>query len=332
MNALDPAGLECLAALVEAGSFDRAAQLLAITQSAVSQRLRALETHVGHPLVVRARPLRLTEPGKVLLRYARQMQVLRADAARELGATLAREERLPIAVNADSLATWVLPALDPLVRAGQRQGYGLELIVDDQDFTHDWLRQGEVLGCVSTVAQALRGCLCQPLGHMRYQAVASPVFMARMLPQGLNLHNFASLPFIVFNRKDDMQAQWVTRAFGIREPRLKERFVPSSEAGARAATMGWGVAVLPSLLASPLIAQGLLNPIHPDCTLDVALYWHQWKLGSSDDTPPTPHHSGSLVDQIGQALIQGARQALTPAAPDNPDHDSTDRRPGQPRA
>jgi LysR family transcriptional regulator (chromosome initiation inhibitor) len=117
MNALDTAGLDCLAALAEAGSFERAAQLLSITQSAVSQRLRALETHVGHLLVVRARPLRLTEPGKVLLRYARQMQALRADAARELGATLARDERLPIAVNADSLATWVLPALDPLVQA-----------------------------------------------------------------------------------------------------------------------------------------------------------------------------------------------------------------------
>ena len=149
--------LDCLAALAEAGSFERAAQLLSITQSAVSQRLRALESHVGHLLVVRSRPLRLTEPGKVLLRYARQMQALRADAARELGTALVRDERLPIAVNADSLATWVLPALDPLVRAGQRQGYGLELIVDDQDFTHDWLRQGEVLGCVSTVAQALRG-------------------------------------------------------------------------------------------------------------------------------------------------------------------------------
>src|SRR5476649_978009 len=130
MNLLDPAALECLAALAEAGSFERAAQLLSITQSAVSQRLRALETQVGQLLVVRSRPLRMTEPGKVLLRYARQLQALRADAARELGATQMREERLPIAINADSLATWVLGALDALVHAGQREGYGLELIVE----------------------------------------------------------------------------------------------------------------------------------------------------------------------------------------------------------
>src|SRR6516225_8626024 len=222
MNLLDPAALESLAALAEAGSFERAAQLLSITQSAVSQRLRALETQVGQLLVVRSRPLRMTEPGKVLLRYARQLQALRADAARELGATQMREERLPIAINADSLATWVLGALDALVHAGQR----------------------EVLGCVSTVSMALRGCTCQPLGHMRYIAVASPAFVALAMPAGLNKANFARLPFIVFNRKDDMQAQWVARAMGVRDPRLKERFVPSSEAGARAAVMGWGVAVI----------------------------------------------------------------------------------------
>ncbi|MCA6217108.1 LysR family transcriptional regulator ArgP [Ideonella sp. B7] len=308
MNALDPAGLECLAALAEAGSFDGAAQLLHITQSAVSQRLRSLESNVGHVLVVRARPLRLTEPGKVLLRYARQMQALRADAARELGATLNRDERLPIAVNPNSLATWVLPALDSLVQRGLEQGYGVELIVDDQDFTHDWLRQGEVLGCVSTVSQALRGCACQALGAMRYVAAASPSFIARHLPEGLNRHNFSQLPFITFNRKDDMQTQWAAKAFGVREPQLKERFVPSSEACARAATMGWGLSVLPELLVRPLLAKGALKWVLPEVYLDVTLYWHQWKL-SGDEGDASRH---GLMDQIGDALLAGARQALRP--------------------
>ena len=311
MNLLDPAALECLAALAEAGSFERAAQLLSITQSAVSQRLRALETQVGQLLVVRSRPLRMTEAGKVLLRYARQLQALRADAARELGASQSREERLPIAVNADSLATWVLGALDALVHAGQREGYGLELVVDDQDFTHDRLREGEVLGCVSTVSMALRGCSCQALGRMRYIAVASPAFVAQAMPEGLNEANFAKLPFIVFNRKDDMQAQWVSRAMGVPEPRLKERFVPSSEAGARAAVMGWGVAVIPELLARPHLDKGALVAIRPEVTIDVALHWHQWKLaGASDDAPPAPSARPGLLEQIGHALAEGARSAL----------------------
>lgn len=311
MNALDPAGLDCLAALAEAGGFERAAQMLAITQSAVSQRLRTLENTVGHVLVVRSRPLRLTEPGKVLLRYARQMQALRADAARELGATLNREEKLPIAVNPNSLATWVLPALDPLIQRGLVEGFGIELVVDDQDFTHDWLRQGEVLGCVSTVSQALRGCACQALGAMRYVGAASPQFIKQFLPQGLHRSNFTHPPFITFNRKDDVQSQWVRNAFGVRDPQLKERFVPSSEACARAAVMGWGIAVLPELMAQPSFDRGELVPILPEVHLDVALHWHQWKLaGEASVSTELPHHG--LMDQIGAALIQGAQHALRP--------------------
>ena len=164
--------------------------------------------------------------------------------ARELG-TGADTASTPvrIAVNADSLATWVLPALDELVQAGLM----IELLVDDQDFTHEVLREGAVLGCVSTVHQALQGCRVVPLGVMPYVAVASPAFIRQQLPQGLNSSNFAQLPFLVFNRKDDMQQQWVSAAFGVRQPRLRGRYLPSSEAYVRGALMGWGIGVVPEL-------------------------------------------------------------------------------------
>ncbi|SEK83319.1 LysR family transcriptional regulator, chromosome initiation inhibitor [Roseateles sp. YR242] len=308
MKDLDAAGLDCLAALADERSFERAAEMLAITQSAVSQRLRSLEAQVGQLLVVRSRPLRLTEPGKRLLRYARQLHALRSDVVRELGVRATAPERLPIAVNADSLATWVLPALDPLVQRGLREGFGLELVVDDQDFTHDWLRQGEVLGCVTAVRQALRGCVAQPLGVMRYVAVASPDFVERELPQGLGAANFPQVPFLVFNRKDDTQQQWVRQALGLRSARLNARYVPSSEAYVQAVRRGWGVGVAPELQIRPLLASGELVVLWPDVHVEVALYWHQWKLGSdagADSTaPPT------LLDQIGEALALGAREAL----------------------
>lgn len=307
MKDLDSAGLDCLAALADERSFERAAQRLNITQSAISQRLRSLESQVGQLLVVRSRPLRLTEPGKVLLRFARQLAALRTDVARELGAPAAPNERIAIAVNADSLATWVLPALDAVVQQGLEQGFGLELVVDDQDFTHDWLRQGEVLGCVSTVRQALRGCLVQPLGVMRYVAVASPDFMRKRLPDGLNEANFASTPFLVFNRKDDCQVQWVAKAFGLRAPRLQERYVPSSEAIVRAVCKGWGVGVVPELQVRALIADGSLVALRPDLSVDVTLYWHQWKLVSDLVAAPT---RVALLDQIGQALALGAKADL----------------------
>jgi len=124
-----------------------------------------------------------------------------------------------------------------------QEGYGLELVVDDQDFTHDSLRQGEVLGCVTTVSRALKGCRVVPLGVMRYVAVASPDFVARTLkgtPAGLNAATFSQVPFLVFNRKDDMQRQWVARAFGLQRVILRQIYVPSSEGQVTAAQRGGG--------------------------------------------------------------------------------------------
>src|SRR5688572_24357653 len=161
MSTFDPAALECLAAIVEEGGFDRAAQRLNITQSAVSQRLRALEAQVGTVLIVRSRPIRPTAAGQLLLKHTKQLRLLRVDLDRDLQELapsstggLREDERISVAVNADSIATWALPALNELVR----QGLPLEIITDDQDFTHEWLREGQVLGCITTVKQALRGC------------------------------------------------------------------------------------------------------------------------------------------------------------------------------
>jgi LysR family transcriptional regulator (chromosome initiation inhibitor) len=304
MRTPDPAALDCLLALIDEGSFERAARRLAITQSAVSQRLRALEDQLGQRVLVRERPLRLTPAGTVLLRHARRLQALQGELARELDSMAQAQPRIAVAVNADSLATWVLPALDPLVR----EGLLLELMVDDQDFTHEWLREGRVLGCVSTVSEALNGCRATALAVMHYVAAASPGFVATHLggrADGVTTANFARVPFVVFNRKDDLQAQWVERAFGVREPRLVERFVPSSEAFLQAVMLGWGIGMLPLTQARGALDRGDLVALQPQVGVDVALYWHQWRLGDADAAAPEPGR-GHLLDRIGAALALGA--------------------------
>ena len=273
MSTFDPDALECLAAIVEEGGFERAAQRLSITQSAVSQRLRALESQVGTVLIVRSRPLKATSAGRLLLKHTKMLRLLRADLERDmkelapgsLGAlgTGREEERIAIAINADSIATWALPALTALAQ----QGLAMEIIADDQNFTQEWLREGQVLGCVTTLKQALRGCKMVALGAMDYVAVATPEFaQARLALKGkpqLTAHNFRSVPFIAFNRKDDMQAEFVGQAFGLKRVTLNQLFVPSSEGQVRAVLAGWGVSVVPRLLAEGLLQQGLLLNVAP---------------------------------------------------------------------
>ena len=297
----DPAALECLAAIVEEGGFERAAQRLAITQSAVSQRLRSLEAQVGTVLVVRSRPLRATPAGQLLLKHTKQLRLLRADLDRDLQELApsstggARdEERISIAINADSIATWALPALDQLAR----EGLPLEIIADDQDFTQEWLRQGQVLGCVTTLKQALRGCKVVPLGAMRYVAVAQAKYARDHLPRGLTAHNFREPVFVAFNRKDDMQREFVAKAFGLKRVSVNQAFVPSSEGQVRAVLAGWGVSVVPELLVRGLLKEGRLCDVAPGHAVPVQLFWHCWNLQSE------------VLDSLTAALTSAARKSL----------------------
>lgn len=308
MSTFDPDALECLAAIVEEGGFERAAQRLSITQSAVSQRLRALEAQVGTVLIVRSRPLKPTSAGQLLLKHTKMLRLLRADLERDLkelapsslgGAR--EEERISIAINADSIATWALPALTDLAQ----QGLPMEIIHDDQNFTHEWLREGQVLGCVTTLKQALRGCKVEPLGAMQYIAVATPEFAQRRLGLGgkqdaaaLTQYNFRDVPFIAFNRKDELPVDFVGKAFGLKRVTLNQLFVPSSEGMVRAVLAGWGVSVVPRLLAQGLIDTGQLVNVASSYTLPIQLYWHCWNLESE------------VLDALTAALKQSAAQSL----------------------
>jgi LysR family transcriptional regulator (chromosome initiation inhibitor) len=82
---LDSPQLAALAAVVEFGSFDTAAQQLHVTPSAVSQRIKALEQRVGQVLVVREKPCRATAAAAPLLRLAAQTAILESEALAETG-------------------------------------------------------------------------------------------------------------------------------------------------------------------------------------------------------------------------------------------------------
>jgi LysR family transcriptional regulator (chromosome initiation inhibitor) len=155
-----------------------------------------------------------------------------------------------------------------------------------------------VLGCVTTLKQALRGCKVVTLGAMDYVAVAQPDYASQHLPGGLTQHNFRQVPFIAFNRKDDGQAEFVAKAFGLKRVTLNQLFVPSSEGQVRALLAGWGVSILPELLVRKLIAAGEIVNIAPAYALPVQLYWHCWNLESD------------VLDALSVALMRSAAASL----------------------
>src|SRR4051794_8186160 len=203
---LDLSQLRALDATVREGTLEAAARALHVTPSAISQRLRALEVATGRILLVRTKPVQVTESGEAVLRLARQIALLSADVSRELGGGTSSEgiPALPIAVNADSMATWVLPALAPLT--GE---VCFDLYREDQEHTSALLRAGTVMAAVTAEAAPVPGCSSPRLGSMRYRPMATPEFARRWFPAGPSPESLARAPVVVFDRKDDLQHRYL---------------------------------------------------------------------------------------------------------------------------
>lgn len=263
-----------LLAVVDEGTFDAAAAALHVTPSAVSQRIKALEQRTGRVLLQRTKPVRPTESGAVLVRFARQLARLERDAWGELGLSGAGQpQRVSVAVNADSLATWFLPALS------RAPGLCFELHREDEDHTAALLREGLVMAAVTTAAEPVPGCTVRPLGRLRYLPVAAPEFV-RVHLQGAPLPEALSRsPVIVFDRKDDFQDGFVRRLGGGSAGPLRHQ-VPTSEGFVEAVAAGLGWGLVPESQAAALLGTGRLALLAPGRWVDAMLHWQQWRLDS----------------------------------------------------
>ena len=231
---LDARQLEALNAVIEHGGFGPAAKALSLTLAAVSLRIKSLEDTLGQRLLVRGKQVHATPAGQALLAHVKQLQMMEADLLAGLQGggeprADAAWQSLSVAINADSVASWFLPGVAPLL---QRHRLLLEITIDDQDHTHDALKSGDVIGCVTTLAEPMRGCVAEPLGVMRYRCVAAPAVVQRCrTPRGaVSPHKLLAQPAIIFNRKDALQDSFLAQHFGLKQPNYPKHFAPAVEA------------------------------------------------------------------------------------------------------
>ncbi|QVQ54488.1 LysR family transcriptional regulator ArgP [Spiractinospora alimapuensis] len=273
---IDPTLAATVVAVVEEGTLDAAAARLHLTPSAVSQRVKTLEDRVGQRLVVRTKPVRATEAGQAVLRYARRLALVEHDVTADLGlAEGSTRPRLSVAVNADSLGTWFL---EPLAAVAERHSVEIHLHRDDQDRTAGLLESGTVMAAVTSQVTPVTGCRVRALGSLVYEAMAAPSWMARWAPAGLDSEVLRRAPYVDFDRNDGLQADWLA-AHAISPQDPPRHLIPSTHDFARAVELGMGWAMLPTQQAEPLVADGTLVPLGgPD--ISVPLYWQQWTVTS----------------------------------------------------
>jgi LysR family transcriptional regulator (chromosome initiation inhibitor) len=313
-----------LLAAVDEGTFEAAAEALHVTPSAVSQRIKALEQRTGRVLLLRTKPVRPTASGEVVVRFGRQLARLERDAGAELGlGGPGGPAALPVAVNADSLATWFLPALAEVTA---RLDVAFDLHRDDQDHTTRLLRQGRVMAAVTSSPEPVQGCSVRALGRMRYRAMAAPAFAARHLAGAPLEQALRTAPVVVFDRKDELQDRFLrdlaagpedggataaaggaaAQAPGARHAEQApgaRHYVPSSEGFVESVALGLGWGMIPDAQAGAHVRAGALIDLAEGRHVDVPLYWQQWKL----DSP--------ALAAVADAVARAAARSLKPPAP-----------------
>lgn len=283
--------LTALVAVIDEGSFESAARALHLTASAVSQRIKALEKKHGRVLVVRSSPARATPDGEILLRLARQMAELQADAAAELEPDASRRRRLPVVVNADSLATWFRPVL---ASAADWDDVTLELLIEIEDHGTHHLRTGAAVGAVTSDPVVVSGCTIEPLGTLRYLPVCTPALRERHDAGGRV--DWRTLPAIRFSLQDDLQQR--QRRFGVEAPEV-EHLIPDNHAFREAILAGLGWGLLPEAQIGRTLERGDLVRLGR-AHVDVNLAWQSWRLPSAATT--------RLTDAVHEAARTGLRQ------------------------
>ncbi|TVZ00077.1 LysR family transcriptional regulator ArgP [Trebonia kvetii] len=268
---VNPGQLDALVAIADHGSFEAAARQLHITPSAVSQRVRALEAAAGQVLISRGTPCRPTPHGEWLVRLGRQTRFLYDEAAQALETAATVE--LHVAVNADSLAAWFR---DVLAEAAAWEGTAIRLRVEDQGYSQDLLRRGDVLAAVTSDPAPVQGCTVDRLGALRYLPAAAPAVAERWRCGGSP--DWAAMPAVIFNAKDDLQHEQLRR-YGVEQGPPVVHQVPSSADFYAAVSLGLGWGMLPEPQAAADLTSGKLVRLSAD-VIDVPLYWQRWRLDS----------------------------------------------------
>ncbi|WP_170478724.1 LysR family transcriptional regulator ArgP [Ruegeria arenilitoris] len=291
----DPHLLSALSAILRHGSFEAAASELAVTPSAISQRIKALEDRVGASLIQRGNPCSGTPTGLRIARHAEDIGLLEAQLTRELALeTSPGAARVRIAVTADSLATWFIDAMAKV------DGMLFDLVIDNQDYSAAWLRRGEVSAAISVGGHAVSGCDTFSLGSLRYLPTASPDFIRKWFAVGVTPVTLAKAPCLIFNPKDKLQSTWIEAQTGTRiSP--PSHFLPSSQGFVDAAIAGVGWGMNPEVLVRPMLKDGRLCELVPGKPLDIPLTWQVGRI------------LAPALTSLTRAVRQAAAQIMVPS-------------------
>lgn len=288
--------IHALDTIIKEQSFEKAAEELNITQSAISQRIKQLEQLIAQPVLVRSQPLSVTTVGQKLLRHFRQVKQLE----HELISQILPDEvddivTISIAINADSLASWFIPAISPLLK---KHAIELKLQVYDEARTRELLKKGEVYAALSSESEPITGCKVTKIADVDYILCATPKFRTKYFKKGLTKEALYHAPGIRFDPQDTMHIDYIYDHYDVSLGEYPLHTVGSSEAFVAMTVEGLACSLLPITQANEYLKQGILVDLAPENHLIRSMYWHSWVL------------ERGIFKKVSEYIVKYGRQLL----------------------
>lgn len=285
---LDSKLLHTLATVIECQGFEKAAIQLGVTQSAVSQRIKQLEESLGQTLLVRSQPLEVTKIGRKLQQHFRQLSLLEEELMTHVrpASETAVHRSLLLACEPDSLASWLLPALQARM---PRQGVHF-LISTLPQALDDQILEPRLCGWISNDGESLHGSEPVALGDMHYTLVCTRQFWQQHLSQ-TDSTDFGNLPAVILHGRPQRHQAFLRQWAG-HEGSYPHSSAPTPESMLTLIRAGGGYGLLPA----EFLARHDQHDLHcQETPLKEPLFWHHWRI------EPT------LARQLGEVLL-AARQ------------------------
>lgn len=289
MSLQDPQ-LQAFIKVAEHQSVHAAAAALFISQTAVTQRLKGLETKLGVSLFSRTRRgMLLTQEGEVLQRYCQNSLALESETLAQIqGVGQASHVRVGLAGPTSILQARVVPVMQQLAHAFPSVLFDIHYC--DNNEAQALLKTGTVQFSILPTEAVNKELEVQSLIPEQYLLVGTKKWKSRVLKEVLQTEKI-----IDFNNNDQMTFAYLKQFKLLKHASNERHFADHPEAIAELVKAGCGYSVLEKSFVERYLHKGSLVDLNPGkiYTNAISLAWYS--------RPTMPAYLQFVVDGLSNA-------------------------------
>jgi DNA-binding transcriptional LysR family regulator len=281
------ANLKAFVAIVRQGTVHGAAQDLNLTQTGVTQRIRAMEKELGTTLFLRSRKgMKLTHEGEALLRYCKGAEDLEGETLSQILGAATDRPIFITAVGPTSVMTARIADQCASLYAEWPNLY-LNFVISDSVDRLNMIRSGQASLAIVPPEQVPNEMDSKRLKPDKYLLVGSPKWKGRRLNDLLEDERV-----IDFDESDKTTLNYLKKFDLVSQLKRPRLFVNNNEAIIKYFSGGIGFGTLTQEIAKPHLDAGDLTVLNGGAVMEdpLALVWYP--------RPEMPSYFKAIINSI----------------------------------